>query len=83
MFRAGGMAAEVEEVFRRILHGGFRFDQVEVACASADYVPLVWGKKQVRMRMVVVFPEPFGPRNPIISPCFTENETSLIPRAAP
>ena len=49
MFRTGGQEAEVEEVFRRILHGNGstpRFDQVEIACASPDYVPLVWEKAQ-------------------------------------
>ena len=31
--------------------------------------------KQVRMRMVVDLPAPFGPRKPTISPRFTSNET--------
>jgi len=46
-FRAGGPEAEVEEVFRRILHAPAkrrRFDDVEVACASSDYALLLWQK---------------------------------------
>ena len=46
-FRAGGPEAEVEEVFRRILHapgGPKRLDDVEIACASSDYALLVWQK---------------------------------------
>jgi hypothetical protein len=31
------------------------------------------GMKQVRMRIVVVFPAPFGPRKPMISPGSAEN----------
>jgi ATP-dependent helicase/nuclease subunit B len=49
IFRAGGKDAEIEEVFRRILHaegGALPFDQVEIACASDDDVPLVWEKAQ-------------------------------------
>ena len=49
LFRAGGREAEIEEVFRRILQGDddpMRFDQVEIACASPDYVPLIWQKAQ-------------------------------------
>ncbi|MDO8476153.1 MAG: PD-(D/E)XK nuclease family protein [Candidatus Rokubacteria bacterium] len=46
MFRAGGREAEVEEVFRRVLASGARLDDVEVACASADYVTLLWEKAQ-------------------------------------
>jgi ATP-dependent helicase/nuclease subunit B len=48
-FRAGGPEAEVEEVFRRILHapgGTRRLDEVEVACALGDYAPLVWQKAE-------------------------------------
>src|SRR5579863_4219740 len=37
-------------------------------------VPLVGVRKQVSMRIVVVFPAPFGPRNPTIWPCLTSNE---------
>src|SRR4029077_16540187 len=37
-------------------------------------VPPVGVRKQVSMRMVVVFPAPFGPRNPTIWPCLTSNE---------
>ena len=49
LFRAGGREAEVEEVFRRILHGdkgSLSFDHVEIACSSPDYVPLIWQKAQ-------------------------------------
>src|SRR6478752_6772025 len=37
-------------------------------------VPALGGRKQVSMRMVVVLPAPFGPRNPTIWPFSTENE---------
>jgi hypothetical protein len=49
LFHAGGADAEIEEVFRRILHapgGAFRFDDVEIACASSDGPALVWQKAQ-------------------------------------
>lgn len=46
MFRAGGMEAEIEEVFRRIVHRGMPLDSVEVVCASSEYGPLVWEKSQ-------------------------------------
>lgn len=48
-FRAGGPEAEIEEVFRRILHaagGKRRLDEVEVACASSAYAPLLWQKAE-------------------------------------
>ncbi len=44
LFHAGGRDAEIEEVFRRILASGRSLDQVEIACASDDYAPLVWEK---------------------------------------
>ncbi len=44
LFHAGGREAEVEEVFRRILDAGCTLDQVEIACASDDYTPLIWEK---------------------------------------
>jgi ATP-dependent helicase/nuclease subunit B len=44
LFHAGGREAEVEEVFRRILTEGCSLDQVEIACGSDDYAPLVWEK---------------------------------------
>src|SRR6476661_4838105 len=37
-------------------------------------VPDVGGRKQVRTRMVVVFPAPFGPRKPTICPFSTSKE---------
>src|SRR5205085_3880204 len=37
-------------------------------------VPSVGGRKQVSMRMVVVFPAPFGPRKPTICPFVTSKE---------
>src|ERR1700737_2701648 len=39
-------------------------------------VPEVGGRKQVRIRMVVVLPAPFGPRKPTIWPFWTSNEMS-------
>ena len=44
LFHAGGREAEIEEVFRRILASGATLDQVEIACASDVYAPLVWEK---------------------------------------
>ena len=38
-------------------------------------VPDVAGMNPVSMRIVVVLPAPFGPRNPRISPLFTVNDT--------
>src|SRR5437016_1446498 len=38
-------------------------------------VPEVAGKKQARMRMVVLFPAPLGPSSPTICPRSTENDT--------
>ena len=37
-------------------------------------VPSLGGRKHVRMRMVVVFPAPLGPRKPTIWPFCTSNE---------
>src|SRR5690242_19591202 len=37
-------------------------------------LPEVGGRKQVRTRMVVVFPAPLGPRKPTICPLSTSNE---------
>src|SRR5512133_2816470 len=37
-------------------------------------VPAVGGRKHVRTRIVVVFPAPFGPRNPTICPFSTSKE---------
>ena len=44
LFHAGGREAEIEEVFRRILQAGVPLDEVEIACASTEYAPLVWEK---------------------------------------
>src|SRR5580658_1972673 len=41
---------------------------------ATEAVPAEGGRKQVRMRIVVVFPAPLGPRNPTIWPLATENE---------
>jgi hypothetical protein len=38
-------------------------------------VPSVAGMKQVKIRIVVVFPAPFGPRKASTSPFATENVT--------
>src|SRR5438552_18624906 len=39
-------------------------------------VPSVGGRRQVRTRVVVVFPAPLGPRNPTIWPFSTSKEIS-------
>jgi ATP-dependent helicase/nuclease subunit B len=44
LFHAGGREAEVEEVFRRILALDCSLDQVEIACGSDEYAPLLWEK---------------------------------------
>src|SRR5262245_28543762 len=43
-------------------------------------MPLVAGRKPVRMRIVVVLPAPLGPRKPTISPRSTRNEASSTAR---
>jgi hypothetical protein len=46
-------------------------------------VPSVGGMKPVRIRIVVVFPAPFGPRKPTTSPFSTLNETSSTATRSP
>ena len=46
MFRAGGREAGVEEVLRRVLRDRLPLDHVEVACAQAEHVVLLWEKAQ-------------------------------------
>jgi len=46
LFCAAGREAEVEEVLRRILGGGRRLDDVEIACASPEHAPLLWDKAE-------------------------------------
>jgi hypothetical protein len=43
-FHAGGVEAEIEEVFRRIVASGRSLDDVEIACASPQYASLIWEK---------------------------------------
>src|SRR5216117_1406236 len=45
--------------------------------------PLVGGKTPARMRSVVVFPAPFGPRKPTTSPGATPSETSSMAARPP
>src|SRR3954463_15558445 len=50
-----------------------------IGCSITSYpatfaVPLVGGKKQVKTRIVVVFPAPLGPRKPTICPFSTSKE---------
>lgn len=44
LFVAGGREAEVEEVLRRILNRPLPLDEVEIALANPDLVPLLWEK---------------------------------------
>lgn len=44
LFMAGGREAELEEVLRRVLEAPLPLDEVEIALASPDLVPLVWEK---------------------------------------
>ena len=41
---------------------------------STVAVPLVAGRNPVKMRIVVVFPAPFGPKKPTTSPSAASNE---------
>src|SRR5574341_402457 len=50
---------------------------------SSRLVPRCGRTNPSRHRIVVVFPAPFGPRKPKISPDGTENVTSSIPRRRP
>src|SRR5690242_2457990 len=50
-----------------------------IGCSSTskpatEAVPDVGGRKHVSIRIVVVLPAPFGPRNPTIWPFSTSNE---------
>src|ERR1051326_1667071 len=50
-----------------------------IGCATTSYPatfadPDVGGKKQVKTRIVVVFPAPFGPKKPTICPFSTSKE---------
>jgi ATP-dependent helicase/nuclease subunit B len=44
VFHAGGREAEVAEILRRVVAGGFPLDHVEVACATFEHAHLVWEK---------------------------------------
>src|SRR5437660_7796267 len=44
--------------------------------SATVHLPAVGGRKQVRTRMVVVFPAPLGPRKPTICPFSTSKEMS-------
>src|SRR5437764_13195723 len=46
-------------------------------------VPEEGPRYPVRMRKIVLFPEPFGPRSPTTSPAPTENETSRTASRGP
>jgi hypothetical protein len=46
-------------------------------------VPLLAGMKQDRMRMVVDFPAPLGPRKPTMVPGATLNDTSRMAVTGP
>ena len=46
-------------------------------------VPLDAGKYPDKIRIVVVLPAPFGPKNPRISPDSTEKDTSAIAAVEP
>lgn len=41
-------------------------------------IPEVAEMRPERMRRVVLFPAPLGPRKPMISPCLMEKERSFI-----
>ena len=45
--------------------------------------PAVGAKKPVSMRMIVVLPDPLGPRSPTMSPCSIEKDTSSTARWRP
>lgn len=56
LFNAGGRAAEVDEVFRRILASGSPLDQTEIACPSDAHVSLIWEKASRHQWPVTVGP---------------------------
>ncbi len=45
--------------------------------------PLLGGRKQVRIFIIVLLPAPFGPRKPTTSPPPISKETSLSARCEP
>src|ERR1700678_2924128 len=54
-----------------------RFTSIGCSCTSKPAtlaLPSVGGRKQVRIRMVVVLPAPLGPRKPTICPLSTSKE---------
>src|SRR6266404_4504198 len=62
--------------------------RVSSECSATSRPPIiarpeVGGKNPVRIRIIVVLPEPLGPSNPMISPFSTLKETWLTARVAP
>ena len=52
-------------------------DSLKTSYPATVTRPLLAGIKQVRIRIVVVFPAPFGPRKPTTCPLSTWKEMSL------
>jgi RecB family exonuclease len=55
-FCAGSREAEVEEIFRRILAKKMPLDDVEIACASAESISLIWEKANRHSWPVTIAP---------------------------
>src|SRR4030042_1468660 len=56
---------------------------VTISCPATEPVPEVGGIMPQSMRMVVDFPDPLAPRNPNISPFFTEKVILLTAVKSP
>ena len=65
---------ERHSLFRALARGA-----MPATCAS----PFVGARKQVKIRMVVVFPAPLGPRKPSTSPRLTSKEIPFKARNIP
>src|SRR5271167_1640831 len=62
--------------------------RVSSECSATSRPPInarpeVGGKNPVKIRIIVVLPEPFGPSSPMISPFSTLNETWSTARVGP
>src|SRR6266705_7073113 len=54
-----------------------------MSCPSTRALPEVGGSRVMRLRTSVVFPAPFGPRSPYVSPDRTSNVTASSATVSP
>ena len=78
----------LDHVVPRSRGGASTWENLVAACHTCNrrkgnHMPLEAGMKHDRMRMVVDFPAPFGPRKPMICPGWTLNDTSRIAVTGP